>query len=139
MQGYFAHRNILDQPFFSDVDWDANGKAMRASTIKRRHWLTKHTVGACGVNKILVKWGQKASAQCARCNSDESTTHVWKCPHPTTQQCWVTSLTTLRLWMIEKNTCPRIMDSILHHLASWSSGNQSAESTTTYCIKILSN
>ena len=81
MRSYVAGKNMVTATDFSDIDWSANGFALASLQPGRRHWMTKHTFGFCGVKATLKKWGIKASAVCTRCGQIETTTHVWQCQH----------------------------------------------------------
>ena len=54
------------------IDWTSAGRAMKSDKLKWRQWITKHTLGICGVDTILMKWKQRrtpASCPRRRCNT----------------------------------------------------------------------
>lgn len=123
MANYYMTKDILSIHAFDSVDWGVHGSAMQSLTAKQRQWSTKHTFGFCGVNKTLVRWNQKTSAKCARCDEIEDTTHVWTCTHEETQLCWTNFLIELKLWMNEQRTNPKLINILIEHFTSWSRRN----------------
>ena len=120
MRSYVAGKNMVTVTAFPGIDWSANGIALASLQPGRRHWMTKHTFGFCGVNATLKKWGIKASSVCTRCGQIETTTHVWQCQHVETQKCWTQFLHKLQIWLNEQYTQPSLVSSLLDHLSSWS-------------------
>ena len=59
------------------IDWKAIGTAMRKSSLYKRHFVSKHSTGHCGVGKMMKHWGFRTNSSCPRCNApDESSAHV---------------------------------------------------------------
>lgn len=79
MQSYWTNNHDDRDRWFDEVDWDGIGIAMKRMPVHRQHWISKHVVGECGVNVVMVKRKEKTSDLCKRCGAEETTTHVWKC------------------------------------------------------------
>ena len=130
MEHYYTKRRILEPDTFIKVDWKVHSKAMLSIPFNQRHWITKHTFGFCGVNRTLMQWGQRNSASCARCDAEEATTHVWRCPHHDTQGRCHLFLSNLEEWPFAQHTCPELTECLLRKLSSWS-GNHTNVNTTS--------
>ena len=81
MREYCSDKNIVTLDSFDDIHWKAHGQASKQVSVGRQQWLSKHTFGHCGNNHTLQKWDTKTSSKCARCDKEETSTHVWKCQH----------------------------------------------------------
>jgi hypothetical protein len=91
------------------INWDACEQAMRRLKITRRHWVSKHTEGMCGVGKWLMKWKERDTDACPRCNSPaEDARHVWTCPAATTIPIRSAGMERLDQWMTSSLTSPDI-------------------------------
>ena len=127
MELYYSKRHILETDTFYQVDWNVHSKAMLSIPSNQRHWITKHTFGFCGVNRTLMQWGQRHSANCARCDAEETTTHVWRCPHKDTQGRWQLFLSDLEIWLVAQHTCPDLTECLLRKLSSWSGNHTNVD------------
>ena len=96
---------------------------MEQSTRSRRVFISKHTVGMCGVGKFMHRWKQRDSPNCPRCGQFEDASHVWICSGCNSSEIWEKSLEDLEAWMSSVSTDPDIQDAILHHLKDWRNGN----------------
>jgi hypothetical protein len=53
--------------------------AMKSTELTKGIFITKHTVGMCGVEKFMKIWKQRESEKFPRCDEPEEAPHVWKC------------------------------------------------------------
>ncbi len=107
----------------AEVDWDACAQAMRSAPVTRRHWVTKHASGWCGVGKMMQLWKEWDNPDCPRCGATEDARHVWTCPAPSVIPVWDRSITRLKAWMTSQGTMPGARDAICSYLQAWRSGN----------------
>jgi hypothetical protein len=56
---YWNYRHQVMNTTFDEIAWNSVGRAMQATPIGRRHWITKLATTCCGVISTLVKWRQK--------------------------------------------------------------------------------
>jgi hypothetical protein len=112
----------------NEIDWDSMGRAMRASTIPRQHWVSKMISGFCATGKMMKRRKERSSDECPRCGSPEDVCHVWMCQHET-QDLWTKALENLSTWMLENNTPPEIRMAIIKGLKNWRK-NDGSEVTT---------
>jgi hypothetical protein len=106
-----------------NINWGAIGQAMSQSQRSKRSFVSKHTVGMCGVGKFMVRWKERVSPNCPRCGQLEDASHVWICSGCNSAEIWEKSLEDLEQWMSSVSTDPDIQDAILQHLKSWRAGN----------------
>jgi hypothetical protein len=62
---------------FMDIAWDSIGQAMNHAPCNKRVFVSKHTVGICGVGKFMHCWKERDIPNCLRCGLFEDTEHVW--------------------------------------------------------------
>jgi hypothetical protein len=106
----------------ANVDWEACAQAMRNATITRRHWITKHAAGWCGVGKMMKLWQEWDTPDCPRCGAFEDARHVWQCPASSVTPVWERSLARLKAWMTSSGTMPGMRDAICSYLQLWRLG-----------------
>ena len=105
------------------VDWEALGAALKSMPITRRHWVSKHVAGICGVGTVLVQWNQQDSPTCPRCGHTEDAKHVWSCNHPSAVVQWESSLTHLQHRLDALQTGPDLQTAIVTALRQWKRGS----------------
>jgi len=67
----------------------------------------------------MVRWKLQTSSQCPCCFQDsEDTPYIIGCQEPVTWQLWSSSLKAIWVWLWEKNTNPKLMDTHNHCWAS---------------------
>jgi hypothetical protein len=121
---YWEKKGKFEQGSYLDVDWQATGQAMKAVSIARRHWVSKHSSGHCGTSKMMKRWHQRTSDLCPRCNTEvEDATHVWLCQEPRASTVWVQSINNLRVWLQNQKTDPGIINVLCAKLLAWQSGS----------------
>ena len=82
------------------IDWKAIGTAMKESSLYKRHFVSKHSTGHCGVGTMMKRWGFRTDDSCPRCKSvDESALHVILCPHTSVSKLWLEQIEALKTWM----------------------------------------
>jgi hypothetical protein len=96
---YWTKKHAITANTWEIINWDAIHKARKSSSLSMNHFITKHSVGMCGVGKFLVHWKETDDPSCPRCgNFKDSThvfkdsTHVWLCKDPEVQELWKTSV-----------------------------------------------
>ena len=108
-----------------DVDWDATEKAMKAQPRSRQQWITKHTTGFCAVGKMMLRRKEWPNSECPRCKATEETTaHIWKCPHLEATALWEKSLKKFMLWMLTQQTPLALAKIICDRLLAWRSDTE---------------
>ena len=114
------HRyNRVKQEGFDSVDWDAMDQAMRESTIRQRHWISKRAARDCGCNYIRFKRRERVDDGCPFCGACETVLHVLTCPSAEPSQLWESTIQDLRGWLVDKGTDPFITDSLITGLNTW--------------------
>jgi len=125
------HDKISPQEEHHQIDHAATRRAMKAVSLRRRHWVTKHSAGICGTNSNMKLWKQRESAKCPRCEClVETATHVWLCP--ATEKPWDLALLSLESWLQARNTAPPITHALITGLSAWHTGNPPPQSTSTF-------
>lgn len=94
---------------------------MQSTKRSRRVFVSKHTVGMCGVGKFMHLWKQRSSAACPRCGEFEDATHVWKCKGANAEVVWRKAIDDLETWMDSVQTDTDIQAVIINKLNSWRS------------------
>ena len=80
---------------------------------KLQRWITKHSVGMCGVGKFLKRWDPEADAGCPLCGEYEDHLHVPRCPHVKAKEHWDQCILRFVAWMDTHQTAPVIKQAIL--------------------------
>ncbi len=104
-QDYWESRNIPHRCFYS-VHWDAVGQALKSYPRHTRVFITKHTVGMCGVGKFMHRWKERDNPNCPRCGCFEDAPHVWTCKGEDSNAVWDKFLLSLSQWLKEMQTDP---------------------------------
>jgi hypothetical protein len=92
---------------YSDIDWRPRA-AMAKVAISRRHWVTKHSSGVCGV-KMMLLWKKRATALCPRCLLEVERCYSWQCQDPRALNVWTQAIANLETWMQKQRTEPGII------------------------------
>ncbi len=103
----------------------------------KRIFISKHTVGMCGVGKFMHLWKERDSPSCPRCGQFEDAAHVWVCSGCNSSDIWNNSLKQLDTWMTSVSTDPEIQDTILHYLKEWRNGGTTALEDTPNLISMV--
>jgi hypothetical protein len=119
---YWESRNIPPTTFDS-VHWEAVGQALQNSPRSKRIFITKHTVGMCGVGKFMHRWKERNNPNCPRCGLFEDAPHVWVCKGEDSNAVWDSFLHSLSQWLEEAQTDPDLTSTVLDYLNSWRDGN----------------
>jgi Reverse transcriptase (RNA-dependent DNA polymerase) len=119
MKSYWTHNHDDTNRHFDSVDWDGIHTAIKQLPVHRQHWISKHVVGECGVNVVMLQRKEKKSDACKRCGDVETTTHVWKCKHVEAEQIWHKALVDLEQFLVQNNTDPVLSQSIILNLRRW--------------------
>ena len=90
---------------------------MKESSLYKRHFISKHSTGHCGVGKMMKRWGFRTDDSCPRCkSSNESAPHVILCPHPSATKLWLEQVESLKTWMRAQKTKGDIITAIIRNL-----------------------
>ena len=76
---YWTKKKRYGSRTSQDIDREAMGDAMREVPKGRRHWITKHSAGECGVGTVMVKRKERDVPDCPRCGREEDAPHVRSC------------------------------------------------------------
>lgn len=117
---YWASNRKLSRAVIDSVDWNIIDSALKEVPQNQQTFVTKHSVGMCGVGKFLKHWKERTSDACPRYSAPlEDSAHVWTCAHPDGSALWDQSLTKLKGWMEANDTDPDIQETISRYLNSW--------------------
>ena len=109
--------NPLHPSTTGQIDWKAIGTAMKESSLYKRHFVSKHSTGNCGVGKMMKRWGFRTDDSCPQCKSpDESSPHVILCPHPSVSKLWLEQAESLKTWMRVQKKKGDIITAIVQNL-----------------------
>jgi hypothetical protein len=105
---------------FRTIHWEAIKKAMCSSSQYKRHFVSKHATGHCGVGKMMKIWGFRDKDNCPRCKkANETALHVLTCQHETARGDWEVEIERLQEWFQHFKTDPHITNAIVHNLRKW--------------------
>ena len=109
--------NWLPSNTTGQIDWLAIGTAMKESSLYKRHFVSKHSTGHCGVGKMMKRWGFRTDDSCPRCKAaEESAPHVILCPHPSASKLWLEQVDSLKNWLKAQKTKGDIIMAIIRNL-----------------------
>ena len=115
-QKYLLDKSTVPHAMLPSLDWATLGAAMNIQTTSRKRWITKHTVGMCGVNLWRKRWNDRNDNKCPRCRSIETAKHVYMCQDDAVVVQWVKELKDLSSLLEDLNTCPAITAIIVPNL-----------------------
>ncbi len=118
-RSYWTNKEKTEGHLADYVNWDAISSTMKSTELTKRIFITKHTVGMCGVGKFMKIWKQRDSEICPRCDEPEDATHIWKCQGAEANGVWKKSLSNLDDWMTSVQTDPDIQQALLTSLNNW--------------------
>jgi len=128
---YWIKHNKFPARGTEAIDTQATKRAMKAATLTRQHWVSKHSADICGTNINMVKWKLRTSKQCPRCpHPIETAAHVWM--YPDTREHWEQAIDRLDEWLQTQHTCPELTKALLAGLRNWHNEQPPPESTTTF-------
>jgi hypothetical protein len=105
---------------FEKVDWEIINRAMKSSSQYKRHFISKHATGHCGVGRMMKRWGFRKHDRCPRCKkADETALHVIQCQHATAREEWTKQFEQLQKWFDNQTTDPNISKAIIYNLKKW--------------------
>ncbi len=119
---FWGAREKIDPALLIFVHWEAIAAAMKGMERSKCLYLSKHTMGMCGVGKWMKRWKERETADCPRCGAFEDAPHVLLCPGKGTLALWNNLLTSLSNWMTSVQTAPYIMEAIFIGLNNWRFG-----------------
>ncbi|CAJ1953102.1 unnamed protein product [Cylindrotheca closterium] len=85
---YWAAKGRLAPEHFRSVDWPIVHQAMKSLKPAEQRFITKHTVGMCGVSKFRKRWGLDSKNRCPLCGLEEDHLHVPRCPSDRAKTQW---------------------------------------------------
>ena len=125
-RSYWAKKDKTETHCLDFVNWEAIGAAMKNTPLPKKLFISKQTVGMCGVGKYMKLWKQRDSDKCPRCNEPEDASHVLKCSGEGANDIWTKALKKLEDWMLESQTDPDIQEAVIHSLNQWRYPSRSA-------------
>ena len=117
------HRTGLVSPEAEpEIDREALTAAMKSLPAYIQRWLTKHSVGICGVNKFRHRWGQVSCPKCPCCGQTgpgdeaavEDALHVPRCPDTRVAAHWQEQIDKFAQWMVQNDSHPTLQQVLLH-------------------------
>jgi len=106
-------RSTISPEAEAAIDWPSLGRAMRKLPPKLQHWITKYSIGMCGVGKFLRIWDDEIHSGCPLCGEHEDHLHAPWCPHPKAKRHWDHCIHHFSAWMDTQETAPVIKQAIL--------------------------
>ncbi|CAJ1946066.1 unnamed protein product [Cylindrotheca closterium] len=101
---YWAAKGRLAPEHFRLVDWPIVHRAMKSLKPAEQRFITKHTVGMCGVSKFRKRWGLDSENRCPLCGLEEDHLHVPRCPSVRAKTQWQLLLQELQEWFQSTTT-----------------------------------
>ena len=118
---------------YDTIDWKATHKAMKATKLSRRIWITKHTTGVCSVGRNAKRWRLRDTDKCPRCGAaNETSAHVWLCKAPEAIKQWDISVKRLTDTLHKLHTHSAVIDAIQRRLHEWKTGKPFTPITSTF-------
>lgn len=108
LKDYWHNKGRISKTAFDLIDWHTVKRAMKAPPPRLQRWLTKHTVGMCGVGKFQKIWGLDPDNQCPLCSREEDHLHVPRCPAVAAQDRWNSAISEFQLWCQSSHTAPAL-------------------------------
>ena len=102
-----------------EIHWSSLRRAMHALPPFLQRWITKHSVGICGVGRFLKDWGHEDTAECPCCGQKdvvEDHLHIPRCTSPNVQAEWDLRIRELTCWLDLQLTHPGVKQMLLHIL-----------------------
>lgn len=121
---YWQRKGKTEHDVTNNVAWEAIGVAMKGMHVKRQHFISKHSVGMCGIGKCILCWKKWDTDGCPRCNQQEMAAHVWACARQGAENAWDTACNQLQEWLESHQTDPEIAAAIIMGLWRWQHGSQ---------------
>jgi len=127
---YWKNKMPNLSPGLDKLNLSTMERVMTEAPAHKRRWISKHITGQFAHGKNMLRRGQRASAQCPRCNKvTEDKQHVIRCPAPEARQQWTASLAKLKQWLRAQGTAPMVRDTLLKNLKAWASGTPTESRT----------
>jgi hypothetical protein len=76
---FCAYKENTDNNVLTTIDWASIGSALRRVPHVHHLFVSKLTVGICGVGKRMHRWKLWPENKCPRCGKPEDRTHVLLC------------------------------------------------------------
>ncbi|CAJ1946478.1 unnamed protein product [Cylindrotheca closterium] len=105
---YWAAKGRLAPEHFRSVDWPIVHRAMKSLKPAEQRFITKHTVGMCGVGKFRKRCGLNSKNRCPLCGLEEDHLHVPRCPSDRAKTQWQLLLQELQEWFQSTTTATPI-------------------------------
>src|SRR5210317_979062 len=97
-----------------EIDWALLRRTMRALTPPIQKWVTKHSVGICGVGRFMKDWKLEPTDECPLCGEREDHLHVPRCPDSRAEAEWNRRVADLKGWLQKNGTSHATSEAILH-------------------------
>jgi hypothetical protein len=124
-RSYWEDKEKIAEASLDYVNWDAIGSAMKSTKLPKRLFISKQTVGMCGVGKFMKMWKQQDTDKCPRCEASEDAAHVLKCSGEGANDIWSKALQALDDWVTNNQTDPDIQEVIMTWLHKWRYSDES--------------
>ena len=105
---YWDGKGRLTSETFRLVDWPIVHRAMKSLQPGEQRFITKHTVGMCGVSKFRKRWGLDSENKCPLCGNEEDHLHVPRCHSEGARTQWLALLRGLQEWFQSTTTATPI-------------------------------
>ena len=120
LRRYIGHRNLRQYLYnkgliawntYPMLDWDTLRKFMDGQSQPFQLWYTKHWTNFCAIGKMMkrIKLWNSDLCPCCRQVPENSTTHLFLCPHPLIVARRDSSFKAILTWMADTHTDPGIL------------------------------
>jgi hypothetical protein len=116
---YWKQKGKAPEETIEAVSWSAIGEALKGMPRAGHHFITKQTVGICGVGKWVKRWGKWEVDKCPRCGCPEPAKHVTLCRGQGADDTWSRAIDNLKRWLEDNQTDPFITKAIITGLNTW--------------------
>lgn len=116
---YWQEKEKIPKEAMDFVNWESINTAMKLVPHSSRWFITKHTVGMCGVGKWMWCWKKWEKDEYPRCGSSEDANHVWICAGSGATEVWDDQIKFLKAWLDKCQTDPYITAAIETGLRLW--------------------
>jgi hypothetical protein len=101
----------------AEIDWQTLRRGMKSLPQYLQRWISKHSVGICGVGRFMKEWKFESTDECPLCGNPEDHHHVPRCLDSRAQEEWQHQVSSLSTWLLMQKTSPAIQQAVLHLLS----------------------
>ena len=108
-----------------NIDWKAQGKAMRRNGFAKQKLVAKFMSGWCSTGKMMTRWNQRLDSACPRCSHPvEDVDHILTCQAIAAKDTWKASIYKVKEWLNANSSCPDLATLVINALESFKNGER---------------